>query len=218
MKINNNKLNELFSSNKYLTEKDLEIFLNKNKKYFTDMELLYIRRHKISILKEFNTKILNNILKVKQEYFDNMFKNTNPNIKLDKNQLLAITLDENLLVIAGAGAGKTTTMAAKVKYLVDNNYPESKILVISFTKKACEEISTLINKDLDCPNVKVTTFHSLGYDILKKSGRDIEKVIEDTNKYKILSKFIKEIAFKDKKYLLDLYDNFKSYINITEDA
>ena len=109
-------------------------------------------------------------------------------------------------------------MAAKVKYLVDNNYPESKILVISFTKKACEEISTLINKDLDCPNVKVTTFHSLGYDILKKSGRDIEKVIEDTNKYKILSKFIKEIAFKDKKYLLDLYDNFKSYINITEEA
>ena len=147
-----------------------------------------------------------------------MFKDTNPNIKLDKNQLLAVTLDENLLVIAGAGAGKTTTMAAKVKYLSDNNYPESKILVISFTKKAWEEISTLINKDLDCPNVKVTTFHALGYDILKKSGRDIEKVIEDTNKYKILSKFIKEIAFKDKKYLLDLYDNFKSYINITDDA
>ena len=64
MRINNYKLNELFSSNKYLTEKELELFLNKNKKYFTDMELLYIRRHKISILKEFNTKILNNILKI----------------------------------------------------------------------------------------------------------------------------------------------------------
>ena len=50
MNINNNKLNELFNSNKYLTEKDLEVFLSNNKKYFTDMELLYIRRHKISIL------------------------------------------------------------------------------------------------------------------------------------------------------------------------
>lgn len=218
MEINNNKLNELFNNNKYLTEKDLEVFLSNNRKYFTDTELLYIRKHKISILKEFNTKILDNILKDKQDYFDNMFKDINPNIKLDKNQLLAVTLDENLLVIAGAGSGKTTTMAAKVKYLVDNNYPESKILVISFTKKACEEISTLINKDLKCPNVKVTTFHALGYAILKKSGRDIEKIIEDTNKYKILSKFIKDIAFKDKKYLLDLYNNFKSYINMTEDA
>lgn len=218
MDLINNKLKAFLSCNKYLSERDLETFLGNNKNYFNDSELQYIKANKLKLLKEHNRDLLNNILKEKQEYFDNMFKNSDPNIKLDKNQLMAITLDENLLVIAGAGSGKTTTMAAKVKYLVDNGYPESKILVISFTKKACQEIEKIIHTDLDCPNVKVTTFHALGYDIIKKSGRDIEKIIEDTNKYKIISNFIKKYAFKDKKYLAYLYDNFKSYINLTEDA
>ena len=218
MDLINNKIKEFLSQNKYLCERDLEVFLNNNKKYFNDVELIDINKNKLKLLKLHNRKFLNNILKEKQEYFDNMFKSSNPNIKLDKNQLQAIIADENLLVIAGAGAGKTTTMAAKVKYLVDNGYPEAKILVISFTKKACQEISFIIHEDLNCPNVKVTTFHSLGYSIIKKSGRDIEKVIEDTNKYKILSSFIKKIAFKDKKYLSDLFESFKSYINLTDDA
>lgn len=218
MELTINRLKELLDQNKYLCLKDLEVFLTNNKKYFTEEELEYIRENKTKILKTHNKEFLNRTLEEKQEYFDNMFKETDPNIKLDKNQLQAIIADENLLVIAGAGSGKTTTMAAKVKYLVDSGYPEAKILVISFTKKACEEIGKIIHEDLDCPSVKVTTFHALGYDIIKKSGRDVEKIIEDTTKYKILSKFIKEIAFKDKKYLNDLYDNFKSYINLTSDA
>lgn len=218
MELVSNKLKEFLEQNKYLCERDIDAFLVNNKNYFKDNELEDIKLNKMKILKNHNREFLNSTLKEKEVYFDNMFKNSDPNIKLDKNQLQAIIADENLLVIAGAGSGKTTTMAAKVKYLVDNGYPEAKILVISFTKKACQEIERIIHDDLDCPNVKVTTFHALGYDIIKKSGRDIEKIIEDNNKYKILSNFIKKYAFKDKKYLSDLYDNFKSYINLTEDA
>ena len=218
MEIVNNKLNEFLSQDKYLCERDLDLFVNKNQKYFKKSELEEIKLNKNSILKAHNRQFLEDTLREKQDYFNHMFDKNNPNIKLDKNQLKAIIADENLLVIAGAGAGKTTTMAAKVKYLVDNGYPEDKILVISFTKKACQEIGDIIHNDLDCPNVKVTTFHALGYDIIKKSGRDIEKVIEDNLKYKILSNFIKNIAFKDKKYLADLYSSFQSYIYLTDDA
>lgn len=46
-----------------------------------------------------------------------------------------------MLVIAGAGAGKTTTIAAKVKYLVEKKHIEpDQILVISFTNKAVGEL------------------------------------------------------------------------------
>lgn len=44
-------------------------------------------------------------------------------------------------IIAGAGTGKTTTMASKIKYLVDiKKIPPNEILAISFTKKATEEL------------------------------------------------------------------------------
>jgi DNA helicase-4 len=48
--------------------------------------------------------------------------------------------------VAGAGAGKTTTMAAKVKYLVDKQHvsPED-IIVISYTNKAINELKERIN-------------------------------------------------------------------------
>lgn len=130
----------------------------------------------------------------------------------------AIIADENLLVIAGAGSGKTTTMAAKVKYLVDSGYQESEILVLSFTKKACEEIATIIHKHLNCPNVLVTTFHSLGLNLIKQTGRNIDKVIDDNDKYKLFSNFLKNIAFQNKNFLNNLHQSFSSYIHLTENA
>lgn len=63
--------------------------------------------------------------------------------------------------------GKTTTMAAKVKYLVDKkNVKPEEIIVISYTHKAIEELQDRINKKLQIP-VKITTFHALGYEMIK---------------------------------------------------
>ncbi|MHB1419952.1 MAG: UvrD-helicase domain-containing protein [Bacillota bacterium] len=55
-----------------------------------------------------------------KEYFDNILKKVDSNVKLDDEQRRAVVTDDDYcLLIAGAGAGKTTTMAAKVKYLVE---------------------------------------------------------------------------------------------------
>ena len=72
------------------------------------------------------------------------------NIVLDEEQRRVVLNDEDYcLVIAGAGAGKTTTVAAKVRYLVEKkNVDPSKILVISFTNKAVQELQEKINRDL----------------------------------------------------------------------
>lgn len=210
--------NKFLSKNKYLTEKEYEAFLTKNKNLLNIQHYNQLLLEKNKYLKTHNNKYLIKTLKEKEQYFNDMFKSQDPNIKLDKEQLKAIIADENLLVIAGAGAGKTTTMAAKVKYLVDSGYKEDEILVISFTKKACEEIENIIHNTLNCHNVKVTTFHSLGLELIKSSGRDIDRVIEDANKYKIIVSYLKNIVFKDKKSLEELIQAFKSYLFIDEET
>ena len=60
-----------------------------------------------------------NLIELKS-YFDNMFNGIDDNIVLDKEQRIAILTDEDYnMIIAGAGSGKTTTISAKIKYLVD---------------------------------------------------------------------------------------------------
>ena len=83
--------------------------------------------------------------------------------------LILPLIEDNTLVIAGAGAGKTTTVAAKVKYLVDKKEIEPKdILVISFTNKAVDELKERINQKLGIP-CKISTFHRVGFDLIINS-------------------------------------------------
>ncbi len=114
-------------------------------------------------LNKYNEKVLERDLIKYKDYFDNMYKGIDDNIHLDEEQRRAILTDEDYsLIIAGAGTGKTTTMASKVKYLVDiKEIVPSKIAVMSFTKKATQELENRIKIDFEIP-VNVTTFHSLG--------------------------------------------------------
>ena len=90
-----------------------------------------------------------------------MYSGIDDNIKLDEEQIKAILSDEDYsLIIAGAGTGKTTTMAAKVRYLV-----------MSYTKKATEELDKRIRLDFGIP-VNVTTFHSLGLMYIRSIFKD----------------------------------------------
>ncbi|MDD3241339.1 MAG: UvrD-helicase domain-containing protein [Bacilli bacterium] len=149
------------------------------------------------------------------EYFDDMFKEVDPNILLDEQQREAITIDsDNLLVVAGAGSGKSTTMVAKVKYLIDKcGYKESEIVVVSFTKKVKEELSEIIHDKFGLKNVAVTTFHSLGLEIINKSGEDVADVVDEKGQYKIFSNYIKNVLFKDKEKFSLLNDAFSKYLN-----
>ena len=91
---------------------------------------------------------------------------------LDDDQRRAILADvDYCLLVAGAGAGKTTTMAAKVKYLVEvKKVLPQDIVVISYTNKAIDELKERINERLKIP-ANITTFHKFGYDLLKGSSQ-----------------------------------------------
>lgn len=116
-----------------------------------------------------NNAYVDRILQQDKEYFDNILKQIDPKIQLDEEQRRAvITDDDYCLLVAGAGAGKTTTMAAKVKYLVDKKRIDpSEIIVISYTNKAIGELKERINKGLGIP-AKICTFHAFAYDIVKQ--------------------------------------------------
>ncbi|MDO4801597.1 MAG: UvrD-helicase domain-containing protein, partial [Prevotellaceae bacterium] len=122
-----------------------------------------------SVIRKHNEKFLSDHLASEKSYLDGILSEVDPNIKLDNEQRKVVLLDEDYtLVIAGAGAGKTTTVSAKVKYLVERKgIRPDQILVISFTNKAVGELQDKINKALkiDCP---VTTFHKTGYAIRRR--------------------------------------------------
>ena len=63
-------------------------------------------------------------------------------ISLDSNQAQAVKFDEDkhLLVLAGAGSGKTRVIIERIKYLLKSGIDISKIAVMTFTKKAAMEI------------------------------------------------------------------------------
>jgi DNA helicase II / ATP-dependent DNA helicase PcrA len=91
--------------------------------------------------------------------------------ELNPQQLEAvINIDGPHLVIAGSGSGKTRTLIFRVAYLVENNIPPQAILLLTFTRKASQEMMRRAATILDerCKNVSGGTFHSFANYILRK--------------------------------------------------
>ena len=81
----------------------------------------------------------------------------------DIYQQKAIHTNGNILLIASAGSGKTTTIIQKIDYLISQNlYKEKEILVISFTNKSVQDLKNRIKYHID-----ILTFHKLAINILK---------------------------------------------------
>ena len=86
---------------------------------------------------------------------------------LTNSQSQAVVTDEDTtLVVAGAGAGKTSTLLAKVAYLIEHRgeSPDS-ILILAFNASVADELRERVDRlDLPCP--EIATFHGKGFDIL----------------------------------------------------
>ena len=152
------------------------------------------------------------------EYLDNILKDTDSNIVLDDNQREVVLSDEDYsLVIAGAGAGKTTTVAAKVKYLVDKQGIDPKqILVISFTNKAVDELRKRINKDLqiDCP---IATFHSTGNAILHINTPQELNIVDRNKLYYVVRDYFRNSVLKNETVVKNLIMFFATYFDAPYD-
>jgi ATP-dependent DNA helicase Rep len=92
--------------------------------------------------------------------------------KLNPQQQAAVKLvDSPLLVLAGAGSGKTRVITEKIAYLVREGLSASNIAAVTFTNKAAREMKSRVSKLLDSNQsrgLNVSTFHALGLDVVRK--------------------------------------------------
>lgn len=150
-----------------------------------------------------------------REYLDNVLKAVNPVVVLDEDQRKVVLTDEDYcLVIAGAGAGKTTTVAAKVKYLVDKKgVSPSQILVVSFTNKAVKELQEKIQGALSiqCP---IATFHSTGNAIIHKhSPEEKLNIVDNSRLYFVIRDYFRGSIMQNENVVNKLIMFFASYFD-----
>ena len=166
------------------------------------------------LVANYNKNFIDKKLKSEKFYLDKILHDIDPNILLDDDQRRVVLTDEDYcLVIAGAGAGKTTTVAAKVKYLVEKkNINAKEILVVSFTNKAVGELKERINKQLriDCP---ITTFHSTGNAILHKESDEKLNIVQSEKLYFVLEDYFRDTVLQNQKIVDDLIKFFATYFD-----
>lgn len=99
------------------------------------------------------------------------------NLKLNKEQKEAIKFGEGpLLIIAGAGTGKTTVITERIKYLILGKYAKpSEILALTFTEKAAKEMEERVDvaMPLGFTQMWIMTFHSFCDKILRREALHI---------------------------------------------
>ncbi len=124
--------------------------------------------------------------------------------KLNEEQLKAIKhKDGPLLIIAGAGTGKTTVITERIKYLISKGLAKpSEILALTFTEKAASEMQSRIEESLPYGYVQmwVTTFHSFGDRILKQEAVNVGL----SNDYHLLTEAESVQLVRDNLFRFDL--------------
>lgn len=92
-------------------------------------------------------------------------------MKLDQNQLeVARHFRGPCLVAAVAGSGKSTSIVYRIAYLIRKGVPASAILATTFTRRAAWELNEKLRK-VGIKNIKISTFHSICYQILREDGK-----------------------------------------------
>ena len=140
--------------------------------------------------------------------------------ELNPEQFRAVTtINGAILIIAGAGSGKTRVITYRIANMLDSGIPQSQILALTFTNKAAKEMSerikTLTQKKLQ--NLTVSTFHAFGVRILQQ---DIDKlgwrtnfsIYDETDRSALIKETGRELKFTPDA--LDVYKIGNLFSNI----
>ena len=144
----------------------------------------------------------------------------------EQQQIINHPISKHALVSAVAGSGKTQTLIARIKYLLEQNILPEKILVVMYNKSAREDFFLRVSKDISievAQRLNIRTFHSLGMYFLKKYQQyrfiPISELINDEFKLKYYVKEAIQRAFlivKDRRTKIsdELIENFKNYLSL----
>ena len=127
--------------------------------------------------------------------------------KLNREQLSVATYNDEkfLSVEAGPGSGKTRVLIEKVRLMIFKGVKPESILIITFSKRAAEELQTrLINGGIlksDVQKMQISTIHSFCLKILEDAGEVVFDVLEDEKENMFIGKHLKELGFENEYYL-----------------
>jgi len=185
---------------------------NKIKMYINLFKLFSFLKLKNQV-RDFESKRLeHNESFIEQEMHDRAdFFDTAAAFPLDAQQRRAVVADEdNNLVIAGAGSGKTMTIVAKIKYLIEYlDVSADMILPISFTRKSAEEMESRINVRGIAPQ----TFHKFGLTVLQSVEHRKPNIFDEARSSELFRTFMKDLS-KDADYLTILNDFLINYVKV----
>ena len=138
--------------------------------------------------------------------------------------------DGPILVLAGAGSGKTRVLTHRVAQLIlDQGVPSGRILAVTFTNKAAQEMRERLHSLLGerGENLWITTFHSAGLRILRHNAARLSYtnqfvVYDDQDSKGVLKQVLKDLSINEDRYPLDTFsraiDKFKNNYILPADA
>lgn len=140
--------------------------------------------------------------------------------ELNPEQYRAVTtVNGAILIIAGAGSGKTRVITFRIAHMLDLGIPQSQILALTFTNKAAKEMSDRVKEltQRKLQNLTVSTFHAFGVKVLRA---DIEKlgyrenfsIYDETDRTALIKECGRELKFSPDA--LDIYKISQIFSNI----
>lgn len=140
--------------------------------------------------------------------------------ELNPEQYRAVTtVNGAILIIAGAGSGKTRVITFRIAHMLDLGIPQSQILALTFTNKAAKEMADRVKEltQRKLQNLTVSTFHAFGVKVLRA---DIEKlgyrenfsIYDETDRTALIKECGRELKFSPDA--LDIYKISQLFSNI----
>lgn len=163
-----------------------------------------------SVRTEHNKQFVQFDLEQNKVYFDHVLGK----YPLDPQQRDSIVkLEDNCLVIASAGSGKTSTIVGKAKYLVEKQHIiPSKILLLTYTKKAANELAERMNIE----GINSGTFHSLAYRIIAETTGQAPSICDADVPLNVFHKLV--VENEDFLHAIDNYIiNLQSLMKLEHD-
>ncbi len=180
----------------FLTHKDIiasipDLIMFKNNSWLADRNRLFLENESI----------------MEKVFFDMI--ESNP---LKRKQIEAVLVNENNnLILAGAGSGKTSVIVAKVCYLIKKEilHP-NEILILAFNKNAQKELEERFeDKNV---NVQIKTFHSFGLSIISQSISHKLSLSPMTESPNNMNKFIKDTIYKLMSSVEEFLEDFLDFV------
>lgn len=189
-----------------------------------DFERIGLHQNYLKLIKEF-LKFYNNGDQIRSSFneqfiifeklrYIKFFDNIEGNSLDEQQRNCIITNEDNNLVIAGAGSGKTTTIVGKVNYLIDKyKVNPNNMILISFTSSSAKDLI----KRVAVPGIEAKTFHALGLSIVQHvEGRKLSIYNSDMLKRDVGKIFSTHL--QQNSYLKDAIRYFTYFLNIDKTA